>query len=642
MIVSLAAFCGGLALLVNVSQLKGGEQDSSGTGADSVTTVAGPAIAAITFLTPESDIDSLSWWPPGLEDALRRVPLVLEARERGLKCSVNGEFAPSLPGIVWHGLPLEWPLEMGGDISITAGAACSELRVSHFSPWLGSGQGTIRFEPWESVVTSPVTSVQVLRGDCNDRSYAVGLSTGVTSSVFSLISIALSKGDGARTNADYSRTQYDVRFDLRPPVLGACRVTAHRGRVERGDPGPDPRLWSASMDDPLNPSYWAVSHGYGAPDAMWADDRETITRDLLALQLERVLRDRPVAAALVEEDLEVNRQSSVPLLDGAPALRVANGDLASRRRALLTRMPLMAAAEESLWAGLSLEQVTRDVNVAWTADDSVWNETIEESLERGRLALGMGLPGVHATLTTTSSDIGTDLSWGLVAQRELPGFWLEAGVSGGSDERRLDDLWRGLLTDDDPPQRQGRMGIAWMMVSRESAIGDLSVGGMTGWGSDMWGWCESESLPPGSLRRWGPASTKAMGVTASWRASPAAGVEIKAGVDAIPWKVGDAPVPRWPKILGRGRLTLRHALGRAATPRLDILARHAGQRFAGTGGTLPLDSYWQFDGQAGVEIGDFTVLVVVENFTGARHEEERGYPVDGLRFRAGFTWLFWD
>jgi hypothetical protein len=242
-----------------------------------------------------------------------------------------------------------------------------------------------------------------------------------------------------------------------------------------------------------------------------------------------------------------------------------------------------------------------------------------------------------------STDHGSAVSWGCVATRDLSGIRLEAGVAGGADERRLEDLWLDRLAGvEESPPDHGSLGTAWLTLRRESLLGELAMGGVSGWGSGVWGWCEAESLPPGCMRRWGPSSARAAGVMTSWRAAFGEGLELEARVQALPWREEDDPLPRWPEASGFGRIGIRHALGRAAVPRLDFLLRYVGQRYAGSGGALPLDAYWQLDGQAVVEIGDFAFRAQAENLTGGRHEDERGYPVEGLRFRTGFTWVFWD
>ncbi|MBN1425101.1 hypothetical protein JXA88_11145 [Candidatus Fermentibacteria bacterium] len=587
--------------------------------------------------------DSMNWWPPGVEEVLGHSPVTTEGRERGLGCVVVGELTPGTPGVVWHGLPLEWYAELGGDISPMAGAACAELRTGRVPPWMGSGSGTIRVEPWEAVVASPLTGVQVLRGDHNDRSYGVGLSTGVSTSVFSLFSVALSKGDGARTNADYSRTQYDLRLDLRLPVVDACRITIQRGSLDRGDPGPDPRLWpDDGTGDPRSPWFW-VSQQSGARDAMWLDDRESIDRTLLALQLDVPLRRRPLSAVILEEELDVERVQSVPIMGDQPVRRIAQGDLRARRRALVSRVSLVAADEESLWAGLSLEHVTRDVHLAWSEGDSAWTESLSDELRRVRAGVGFGLPGIQATFTATNSPWGTAFSWGGTAERSFGALVVDAGMSATAEERRLEDLWEDRLAGGDTsPRPRGTLGSAWLEVARESVLGSITAGIAAGWGREVWGWCQDENLAPGAMRRWGPVSTTATGVTAAWYAAPARGVEIGARARVLPWRVGDDPLARWPETMGAGTVTLQRAIGRAATPKINLTVKYVGTRHAGEGGTLALDPYWQVDGHAAVEIGDFVLRLVVENLTGARHEEERGYSVDGLRFRAGFTWLFWD
>lgn len=638
---ALGALCWGAAVLVAPSGAKDARPDSASVPADSAAVTEGPVIHSISYSVSFAHADSLRLWPPGMDEAVSASPLAFRARERGLGGAAMGELAPTTPGLVWHGLPLEWPLETGGDLTLVSGAACATMTTSRLPLWLGDGLGTIGVAPWESVAVSPLTSVHVLRGDHNDRSYSVGLSTGVSSRVFSLLAVSLSKGDGARTNADYSRTQYDVRLDLRPPALSACRVTAQRGEVARGDPGPDPRLWP-SDDGPLSPRYWAIGQGYGAADAMWAHDRESLTKSLLAVQLEHLVRGRRLGAALVEEAIDATLSKSVPTLVPAPFLRRAAGDLAVRRRAILVRIPLVDADEESLWAGLGVERLRRNLAVEWTAADSAWRQEAADDLSRSRLALGMGLAGLSASLTATSSSVGTRFSWGVSAARELAGFRAEAGGAGASYERGVFDLWQACLASDEAPRSKGRVGTAWLSLGRELRVGDLTVGGVAGWGSGVWGWCDSESLPPAHLRRWGPESCTAWGAIAAWRFSPVEGVRAEAWLRTMPWDAGDHPVPGWPRTSGALRVSLSHAIGRAATPSVDIIARRGGIRYADAEGVLPLDAYWQVDAHAGVEIGDFTVRVLLENLTGARHEDERGYPVEGLRLRAGFSWLFWD
>jgi hypothetical protein len=84
------------------------------------------------------------------------------------------------------------------------------------------------------------------------------------------------------------------------------------------------------------------------------------------------------------------------------------------------------------------------------------------------------------------------------------------------------------------------------------------------------------------------------------------------------------------------------SFGTAAVAHVTGLVRQIGRRYAGPGTQLPLDPVWILESRAEIEIGDFTVLCMLDNLTGERYEEVRGYPVEGIHLQLGFHWLFWD
>ncbi len=608
--------------------------------ADSTAALHGPTLVPPTLCPPPASTDTLGWWPFGLDEAMRHGPWWVTSQGRGLASTALGAHLPVPPSLLWHGLPLEWPLELGGDLGVASATGGGRLLSSPLPPWLGVGGGTVVVLPWQDMGGVPTTSVHVVRGSKNERSYALALGTGITSSLSTVFTLDLSKGDGARTNADYTRGHYGVRLDLRSRLLGPCRVVASRGTVKRGYPGPDPRLW-ATVDDPLSPGFWAITAGHGAPDAMWASDRESLGVRLFSLQLQPALRGIPTTLAVVDEGLDGHRQRRVPILGPPPHVRSADGDFASHRRAVWTRAVLVKAEEESLWAGLSVDRAVREARIGWEEGDSTWTGDTTRETSRVRVGLGGGLGGSFASVTVTSTSSGTALSWGCTAHRTHAGLTVEAGAAATAGEAKLEDLWRGLLWGDEVPTDAGTVGAAWATLRRWSPLGQLALGGVVGWGRRAWGWCEADTLPPGSLRRWGPRSIRARGIVASWETSPWRGVTAYASVEGVPWEVDGVLLPGRPAVVGRVRVGYERPLG-PATPKAELLVRYVGQRYAGLHEALPLDPFWQIDAHVGITIGDLTLRLRLENLTDARYEDERGCPGEGFSLRAGFTWLFWD
>lgn len=605
--------------------------------------VLGPLIPALAV----SRIDSLAWWPPAFGSMLAERGLyVYRQGWAGQPNIVSGLMMPGIVGALWFGFPVRWQQELGGEFGSPLPASADGIGVSYLMPMLGTGNSTVLLRPWLNEIISPRTRFEVLGGPLNDRYYAFSFGTGIASSLSSLFSVALRSGGGARTNSDYSTKQYDWRVDLDPPLLGTCRIFTHYSSTERGLPGVDPRLWAEtySAQNELDPNFWALQRGYGAIDAMWMDDRETIETRMLTLQTMFTLRERlPVNAALFTERVSIDRRQSIPLLQPDSLRTVADGPCETNRNGLLTRITLAQSGAESLWIALSYEKTAREATLAFARADSTWDGTFTESESAAQAGVGIDVGMLSGSVTATDADQGLRFSGGGEFRKEIGGVACLVGVSVSETWRGLDDIWRWRTQNTaEPLLSKGVFGVGWASLHAERGLFSAHSGIVAGHAWDAWGWCAPDSLPPGRSILWGPSDLSVFGTILGGSLVLSEGLAVDLRGSWLPWRGNDEPVPLWPDLRLHAKVRITKSFGTAAVAHMTGIVRHIGRGYTGPGKQLPTDPVWSLDGRAEIEIGDFTILCVLDNLTGERYEEVRGYPIEGLHLQLGFHWLFWD
>jgi hypothetical protein len=322
---------------------------------------------------------------------------------------------------------------------------------------------------------------------------------------------------------------------------------------------------------------------------------------------------------------------------------VVDGLSETNRKGLLTRVNLAESQTESLWVALSYEKTTREATLLFEDADSTWSDLYNESENGAQTGLGFDGGRFSGSVTAIDATSGTRFEGAGEIHQEIEGLSCFVGASVSRTQRGLNDIWwwRSQGTREPEPNK-GTLGLGWASLGGAQESLSARVGIVVGYAWDAWGWCSSDSLPPGRYALWGPQALSVVGSTVEGSLTLAEPLRIDFQASWLPWRLDGDPVPFWPDLRLLAQAGYSRSFGTAAIAHLTGSLRYVSTRYAGLAKQLLADPVWVLNGQAEIEIGDFTVLCLLENLTGQRFEEVRGYPIEGVHLQLGFHWQFWD